>query len=197
LGEAVAQVVVTDALAGAFGLADGETRRGMPTVVRTTSWIDALRAVLGAHRVLRAHDLWGTTWVVLGGDVEHVPARYVPWDSEEIPTDLYYECLDREWNEDGDAIFGEPMTAASFDGFVNDVDYAPDGKIWAATYYGVAVLDGGHFTSWDETDGLPSREAYSVDVAADGTVWVGTAAGVARWDGTSWGRGGSRTDFGA
>lgn len=192
-GAAVAQVVVTsDALADAFQrFADDETRRGVATVVRSTSWIDARYAGPDAPARIRtflrdAHDLWGTEWVVLGGDVEHVPTRYVPWGPEEIPTDLYYECLDGEWNEDGDAIWGEPITAASFDGVVNDVAYGPDGRIWAATYFGVAVLNDGQFTSWGVADGLPSREVLSVDVAPDGTTWIGTTAGVARWDGTSW-----------
>lgn len=192
-GVPVAQVIVTsEALAAAFGrLADDETRRGVPTVVRTTAWIDARYAGTDGpariHAFLRdAHDTWGTRFVILGGDVEHVPVRYVDWDGESIPTDVYYECLDRDWNEDGDATFGEPVGAAVFDGVVNDVARAPDGRTWAATYFGVAADDGVSFTAWDTADGLPSDEVRCVDAAPDGTVWAGTTAGVVRWDGAAW-----------
>ncbi|MFN8179875.1 MAG: C25 family cysteine peptidase [bacterium] len=192
-GAAVEQVVVTsDALAAAFQrFADEETRRGTLTVVRTTSWIDARYSGPDQPARIRtflrdAHDLWGTQWVVLGGDVEHVPVRYVPWGTEQIPTDLYYQCLDREWNEDGDAIYGEPIASAAYDGYLNGVAVGPDGRSWVATYFGVAAFDGARFTSWGAADGLPSEQVLCVDVAPDGSAWAGTSDGVARWDGASW-----------
>ncbi len=192
-GTPVEQVIVTsEALAGAFArLADDETDRGVPTVVRTTAWIDARYAGGDAPARIRAflrdaRDAWGTRFVILGGDVEHVPVRTVDWSGEPIPTDLYYECLDGAWNEDGDAEYGEPVSAAVFDGVVNDVARAADGRIWAATYFGAAVDDGVSYTSWTEADGLPSNEVVCVDAAADGAVWAGTASGVARFDGATW-----------
>ncbi len=61
-----------------------------------------------------AYSNWSTTHVLLGGDVEIVPCRYgyvqcqgVPLAGQ-IPVDLYYSDLDRDWNLDGDTLFGEP-----------------------------------------------------------------------------------------
>ncbi|NNE42884.1 MAG: hypothetical protein HKN12_01635, partial [Gemmatimonadetes bacterium] len=192
-GVAVEQVIVAgDALAADFQvLADRATLRGIPTVLRTVSWIDS--SYTGTDRPARiraflrdAHDLWGTEYAVLGGDVEHVPTRYIPWQDVDLPTDYYYECLDGEWNEDGDAIFAEPLLATNLAGFVNDVAVAPDGRIWAGTNLGVTVLDNGSFTLHDKTGGLPSDEVMTLDAAADGSVWIGTTEGVARWNGTAW-----------
>jgi hypothetical protein len=192
-GVAVEQVVVTsDALAAAFQpFADEETRRGLPTVVRTVSWIDEnYSGVDGPARIrtfLRdAYDRWGTRYAVLGGDVEHVPVRYVEWGHEVIPTDLYYECLDREWNEDGDDRYGEPIGNGNLDGTVNDVAAAPDGTLWIATYQGVVTWDGLSFGLHTTADGLPSDEALGIAAAPDGTVWVATTGGTARWDGAGW-----------
>jgi hypothetical protein len=52
---------------------------------------------------------WGTEWVLLGGDVEIVPARgvYAQVGSlveKFLPTDLYYACLDGPW--DGNPEYG-------------------------------------------------------------------------------------------
>jgi len=189
-GSGVEQVIVTTALLeAAFAeLAEHDTFRGIPTVVRTVEWIDEhYRGVDRPSRVrsfLRdAYDKWGTTNAVLGADAERIPMRHVTWLGEDLGTDLYYECLDREWNEDGDAEFGEPLPSTLLEGTVNDVTVGPDGKVWIATYVGVAYLEGGEFTVFDLAHGLPSDGVLSVDVAPDGTVWVGTTNGAARWDG--------------
>lgn len=55
-------------------------------------------------------------YVLLGGDVEHIPYRgfYCEAQSSElitdydIPADLYYMALDGNWNTDGDDKWGEP-----------------------------------------------------------------------------------------
>ena len=192
-GAPVEQVVVTSgALEASFQpFADHETFRGVPTVVRTTSWIDANYA--GADRAARirtflrdAYDEWGTVYALLGGDVEHVPTRYVPWDGAIIPTDLYYECLDREWNEDGDAVYGEPLVSGGLESFVADTDWAPDGKLWFATNVGACYLELGQFTQFRVADGLPDDRVLGVDVASDNTVWIRVLDSVARWNGSSW-----------
>jgi len=54
-------------------------------------------------------------YVLLGGDVEHVPYRgfycYVQsgsgYEDDNIPADLYYNALDGSWNDDGDNRWGE------------------------------------------------------------------------------------------
>jgi len=54
----------------------------------------------------------GTRFVVLGGDVDLIPTRgcYAAVGDEtdyNIPSDLYFGCLDGTWNEDRDDIWGE------------------------------------------------------------------------------------------
>lgn len=55
-------------------------------------------------------------YVLLGGDIEHIPHRgfYCEVQSsslmtdDDIPSDLYYQALDGNWNTDGDNLWGEP-----------------------------------------------------------------------------------------
>jgi hypothetical protein len=62
-----------------------------------------------------AYQNWGTTHILLGGDVDKVPCRYafviittrVPPESTFMPCDLYYSDLDGDWDRDGDGLFGE------------------------------------------------------------------------------------------
>ncbi len=63
-----------------------------------------------------AYSNWGTTHVLLGGDVEIVPCRrpwvdateYHPILLDSIPADLYYSDLDGTWDADSDGLYGEP-----------------------------------------------------------------------------------------
>jgi hypothetical protein len=60
-----------------------------------------------------AYEKWGIEWVLLGGDTNVLPARYgvntyyPPQGFTEIPVDMYFSCLDGNWNADGDYVFGE------------------------------------------------------------------------------------------
>lgn len=54
-----------------------------------------------------AYNEWHTDYVLLGGDVEIVPIRKLFVYGENIPSDLYYSCLDGTFNADGDTIYGE------------------------------------------------------------------------------------------
>lgn len=55
-------------------------------------------------------------YVLLGGDVEHVPYRgfYCEvqsssvYEDDDIPADLYYMALDGTWNDNGNSLWGEP-----------------------------------------------------------------------------------------
>jgi hypothetical protein len=114
-------------------LAEWKTAKGVRAVVRTVEWIEANypRGSDLAETIrffLRdAYANWGTEWVLLGGDTDVVPIRYVKntfnGPGAEIPTDLYYSCLDGDWNDDGDESFGEgysPVAAG------DSVDLYPD-----------------------------------------------------------------------
>jgi len=118
LGSPVAYVIVTnDAMASAFQqLADWKTQSGVPAVVRTISFIkqqypsgadDAERVRLF---IRDAYSRWGTKWVLLGGDTDVIPTRLAYtayYGGEHIATDMYFSCLDGNWNADGDDLYGE------------------------------------------------------------------------------------------
>ncbi len=119
-GSPVENVIITSqALAANFQvLADWKTQRGVPTVVRTLEWIQAnyqhgsdLQETV-RNFIRSAYSLWSSRFVLLGGDTDVVPARYGysefgPETDRYIPTDMYFACLDGNWNSDGDALWGE------------------------------------------------------------------------------------------
>jgi len=80
---------------------------------------------------------WGTTWILLGGDVEKVPVRYlVDVDGEQedekvLASDIYYQCLDGSYNYDGDDLWGE-----KFDGVGGGLI-----DLYAEVYLGRAPVD--------------------------------------------------------
>ncbi len=69
----------------------------------------------------------GTEYYLLVGDCDICPAREV-WDpamgpgldNGTEPSDLYFECLDGDWDADGDSVFGE---------MEDDVDFYPEVKV--------------------------------------------------------------------
>jgi len=118
-GSAVDYVIVTtDALAASMQtLADWKTSKGVPTVVRTTQWIAAnYRNGSDLAETIRtfaadAYAQWGITYLMLAGDVEQVPMRQAfssyYGGGRNLPVDMYFGCLDGDWNGDHDATFGE------------------------------------------------------------------------------------------
>jgi hypothetical protein len=58
----------------------------------------------------------GISYVILGGDADPpgqddriIPHRgFTAYDDSDIPADMYYACLDGNWNNDGDNYWGEP-----------------------------------------------------------------------------------------
>jgi hypothetical protein len=120
-GSPVDYVIVTnDSLAAAYQiLADWKTSKGVSTVVRTTEWIAAnyRNGSDGAETIRNfvkdAYSLWGIKYVLLGGDSQQVPVRlayssfYPAGMGRANPADMYFGCLDGDWNTDHDAVFGE------------------------------------------------------------------------------------------
>ncbi len=120
-GSAVDYLIVTpDSLAVAYQvLADYKTEKGVPTVVRTMEWINA-NTRHGSdpqetirNFVIEAYAKWGITYLLIGGDTEQVPARFV-WSNfydggRMLPADMYFGSLDGDWNADHDALFGEAL----------------------------------------------------------------------------------------
>ncbi len=111
-------IVTTAAMSSSFqAFADWKTAKGVPTVVRTVDWILAnyRRGTDDAETIrffLRdAYEKWGVHYVLIAGDTQDVPARYLYsayyYGGTSIPSDLYYAALDGNFNADGDARFGE------------------------------------------------------------------------------------------
>ena len=126
-GSAVNFLIVTnEAMRPAFEvLAAHKTAQGIPTVVATREYIEAnYRSGADFQETLRlyirdAYQKWGVDYVLLGGDSDILPPRYVISNfypvngTTSIPCDLYFACLDGNWNADGDDEFGEPVTGES------------------------------------------------------------------------------------
>ncbi|MGD8396199.1 MAG: C25 family cysteine peptidase, partial [Candidatus Eiseniibacteriota bacterium] len=117
-GSPVDYVIVTsEALAPSFErLADWKTQKGVYAVVRTIEWIEQTypdgidRAERIRFFIRDAYQNWGTLFVLLGGDTDVVPYRDAHILSplvESIPADMYFGCLDSNWNLDGDDLMGE------------------------------------------------------------------------------------------
>jgi len=120
-GETVDYLIITEsALTNAFQmLADHRSLvsmlstkvLSMETVTNTYPGVDTQMKIRNC--ISNYYASMGTLYVVLGGDSSIVPDRdcYVSCDGIEepnMPTDLYYACLDGTWNADGDSIYGEP-----------------------------------------------------------------------------------------
>ncbi len=119
LGSPVEYVIITnDDMAAEFQrLADWKTQSGVPAVVRTVSFIrsEYPRGADDAEKVREflkdAYSRWGTKWVMLGGDTEVIPVRFAYnkyfLGGQAIASDLYYSCLDGNWDGDGDNLYSE------------------------------------------------------------------------------------------
>jgi len=72
-----------------------------------------------------AYQTWQTRYVLLGGDAEVVPLRKTcpgkvsghPAWNDTIPCDMYFSCLDGDWDANGNSVFGQ---------MGDNVDMAPD-----------------------------------------------------------------------
>ena len=127
LGSAVSFLIVTnEAMAPEFQrLAEFKTALGLPTQVVTVEFIEAnSRNGADLQDTIRmftqdAYEMWGTEYLLLGGDTDIIPARYVDNSyyptigSTVIPVDLYFAGLDGNWNANGNARYGEPYGTLS------------------------------------------------------------------------------------
>ncbi len=102
-------------------LAQWKTQKGLNTkIVELSTILNDYTGRDDAEKIRNfikyAQSNWGTTWVLLGGDTDVVPARSAfamdcqygarP-DENAIPCDLYYADLDGDWDANGNNIFGE------------------------------------------------------------------------------------------
>ena len=113
-------VITTSTLAPKFqGLTDHRSSPaggGYTTHIEDIATIDATYSGVDLAEKVRNYirEMYnsGTRFVVLGGDVDLIPTRgcYAvvgSYTDYNIPSDLYFGCLDGTWNEDEDNIWGE------------------------------------------------------------------------------------------
>jgi len=108
-------------------LADWKTKKGIPTRIVTVDWIFNNGGYSGDNpSMLRAfvqdaHDSWGATFFLLGGDTHILPAhsRYVM--DEWVPNDTYYADLDDDWTCEVHVGRASVRNIAAIDTFVNKV----------------------------------------------------------------------------
>lgn len=116
----VEYLIITDAsLKDAFApLVAWKKKKGVPAEIVDTASIGHGYPGSDMQQKIRACIIdyvtnHGALWVLLGGDDTLVPDRdcYVEcggYVAKEMPTDLYYACLDdANWDDDGDTQFGE------------------------------------------------------------------------------------------
>ncbi len=68
--------------------------------------------------IIDAYQTWSAEYILLGGDHEVIPCRYVRVSitngpSSYIPADAYYAGLDGDWDDDDDGIYGEDDNAGA------------------------------------------------------------------------------------
>jgi hypothetical protein len=83
-----------------------------------------------------AYENWNTEYILLGGDHQIIPARgcYATaegYQDNTIPTDMYFGCLDGDWNSNGNTRYGE----------VDDGPGGTEPDIFAELYIGRASVD--------------------------------------------------------
>jgi hypothetical protein len=121
-------IITTDEFAPAFQrLADWKTKKGVWTEIVTVEWIDLnitlpgddpakIRECIKDYKTQYGNDF---EYVLLGGDPDYVPCRYahvfftyegltVPYSiARNIPSDLYYACLEGTWDGNNNGLYGE------------------------------------------------------------------------------------------
>jgi len=111
-------IITTSELEPSFQvLADWKTSKGIATQVRTVDWINAnSRQGSDLTETIRfflqdAYVNWGVRYVLLAGDSQDIPPRYLysayHYGGTLIPADIYFAGLDGTFNADGDTRFGE------------------------------------------------------------------------------------------
>lgn len=189
-------LIITDAsFVSAFQpLADLKTSRGCFTKIITTQFIYSNatfnhtesndpqpKCAYIRNAIKYYHDAKGTEFIILGGDVNIIPIRYVYnpdstadfSDSNNMPTDYYYAGLNGTWDANNNGKYGEMKDATNP---VDEVDWTPDvfvGRFPVNTY--------------NEANDTVQKDIKYEKNPPNGT-WLDTAlfaSAVSQWQGTS------------
>jgi hypothetical protein len=115
-------IITTNELISAFqSLLISKLNKGFDGTITTVSWISQNCSGIDLPEKIRNYiRMYVPGYLLLGGDTEIVPYRGVYarveggvlkndvtiWD-DNIPCDMYYACLDGDWDYDKDGIYGE------------------------------------------------------------------------------------------
>lgn len=103
-------------------LADWKTKKGVPALIKTVEDIyQEYQGVDNQEKIRNYLKDAFTNWdaglfVLLGGDVNIVPARMIMGQENTMcPTDLYYATREGTWNANNNSLFGEQDNFTNFD----------------------------------------------------------------------------------
>ena len=125
-GNSYEHVIITSSAlknqTGAYTLStlrDHRIKKGMSSVIVTTEDIyatytgrDNAEKVRNFIRDAKAN--WETKYVLLGGDINHVPHRMLFARDRYVAADMYYGCLDGDFNANANDKWGEPGDGLDF-----------------------------------------------------------------------------------
>ncbi len=136
-------------------------RRGLVSNAVTSIWIDRQgRKWVGTH----------------GGGVSIL---------EDVLTPASLPGRERERGERRRSVRWRQVTVPDLpDPYVYAISPGRDGRVWVATWKGVAVYDGRAWTQYTTQDGLINGWVYALAVDRDGSLWFGTEGGVSHFDGS-------------
>lgn len=127
LQDSIPLLIVTDSsmLAPFAEYALYKTKRGTNTEVMTVEEIATSFSGADLVHQVRAYirDCYENKhaeFVLLGADVDIIPGIYFHWVNDTALSDLYYSCLDYDWNENGNDSVAEPLA------YGDTVDYYPE-----------------------------------------------------------------------
>ncbi|MEM0466961.1 MAG: C25 family cysteine peptidase [Candidatus Thermoplasmatota archaeon] len=156
---------------------------GVPTVIKTLTDVGSTDPEDIRHYIRDAYLSWGVEYVLLGGDEEVIPARQLwvfgldedttPY-STEMPSDLYYACLDGPYNFDSDDKWGETTDGENG----GDVDLVADVYVGRAC---VGTIDEVDYFVQKTVSYMQSTGTY-LDVFTFAGEYLGNY-GVASWGG--------------
>ena len=116
-------IITSEELKDAFkSLADWKIQKGVPAIIKTKEEIEENYPGTDIQEKIRNYLIeqyvnFGGLFVLIGGDIDVVPARLVDGVSttpqlKDLPTDLYYATVDGDWNANGDGTWADGYSYA-------------------------------------------------------------------------------------
>jgi len=120
-----------DLASGFESLQKFHNARGIKTKIKTIHDVGSNNTEILRAFLRDEYMNYGIEYLLLGGDHDTVPTKLLYAIDCDIPSDLYYSCLDGPYNYDGDDHWGEPT----------DGEGGGDVDLFAEIYFGRACVD--------------------------------------------------------